>query len=102
MTLTEQVTESSEDSLPCSMGQGESQEVNITSNRNPPHEEAFPEKHGIVPYDEVMISHKAPPEKSDSVGLLVKLPSPPPTANELLCFVQSKVEVLPKDNLAQR
>ena len=98
---SEQVTESSEDSLPCSVGQ-ESQEV-ITSDENPHHEEAFPEKHGILPQDEVMTSPtcKAPPEKSDSVGLQVKLHPPPLTVNELLCFVQNKVAMLPKDNLVQ-
>ena len=70
--------------------------ASITSDGNSPLGEPI-----LVPYDEVMPSHKAVRGQFDSVGLQAKFPPPPPTVNELLCFVQNKVEVLPKDNLAQ-
>ena len=78
------------DSLLCSVGQEESQEVNITSDGNPSQEEDIIEKHGIVLHDKVITSPKALPEKSALLGLQVKLPPAPPTVNELLCFVKKQ------------
>ena len=65
----EEVTESSEDCILCSVSQEGSQKVNITSDVNPSQEEDIIEKHGTVPHDEVITSPKALLEKSDSLGL---------------------------------